>query len=137
MKKKFFAAAVLCLAATLPILTNAADEKADVVESKPAARLAGRLPAHFGKIVDNTQREKIYAIQAKYSEKIEDLQEQLKDVMLQRDAEIREVLTAEQKKKLEELLSATKGLRAGKKSAKAEKSAAADKDVEVKTSEDK
>src|SRR5688572_26179688 len=100
MKKKLFVAAVLCLAGTLPILTHAADEKATDADSKPAARLAGRLPAHFGNLVDKTQRDKIYAIQAKYSEKIEDLQEQLKEVMLQRDAEIREVLTAEQKKKL-------------------------------------
>lgn len=131
MKRKLFFAVVLCLGATLPILTHAADEKAADGDSKPAARLAGRLPAHFGNLVDKTQRDKIYAIQAKYSEKIEDLQEQLKEVMLQRDAEIREVLTAEQKKKLDEVLSAAKGKRASKKSA------AADKDVDVKTSEEK
>jgi hypothetical protein len=136
MPKKFFAAAVLCLAATLPILTHAADEKSAESGSKPAARLAGRLPAHFGDLVDKTQREKIYAIQAKFSEKIEDLQEQLKEVMLQRDAEIREVLTAEQKKRLDEVLSAAKGRRAGKKAVAADKSAA-DKDVDVKTSEEK
>jgi Spy/CpxP family protein refolding chaperone len=132
MKRKLFIAAVLCLGATLPILTQAADEKA-AGESKPAARLAGRLPQHFGNLVDKTQRDKIYAIQAKYSEKIEDLQEQLKEVMMQRDAEIREVLTAEQKKKLDEIMSAAKAKRAGKKAAVAEKSASVDKRVEVKT----
>jgi hypothetical protein len=130
MRKNTMLVAVLCLAGTLPILSRAADEKApSAADAKPlAAKAAGRLPSHFGKLVDKTQREKIYEIQTKYAEKIEDLQEQLKELMLQRDAEIRAVLTAEQQKKLDELIATVKSKsKAGKKAAAEEKAASESK----------
>lgn len=123
VRRNYLFVAAVCLAGLLPILSHAADEKGAAKtangDSKPAAtRLANRLPPHYGKLVDQTQRTKIYEIQAKYAEKIEDLQEQLKEVMLQRDAEIRGVLTEEQQKKLDELLATVRGkMKAGKKSA--------------------
>ncbi|MCC7083979.1 MAG: hypothetical protein IT427_03105 [Pirellulales bacterium] len=119
-RKKHLLVAVLCLG-TLPMLTWAADDKADDV--KPIAKSVNRLPAHYGKLVDKVQREKIYSIQAKYSEKIEELQEQLKDVLLQRDAEIRAILTDEQQQKLDELLAAAKAkVKGGAKQAATEAS---------------
>jgi len=123
MKKHAFLAVLLCALGSLPILTQAADEKSSDTNAKPAAvKPAGRLPAHFGKFVDKPQREKIYSIQAKYADKIEDLQEQLKDVMLQRDKEIREVLTSEQQKQLDELLATVRAkMKSAKKSADVDK----------------
>ncbi len=121
MRKKALFAISLSLAGFLPLLTKAADEKAAEIESKPAiTKITGRLPNHYGKLVDKTQREKIYAIQAKYAEKIKLLQEQLKEIQLKRDTEIRDVLTAEQQKKLGELMAAVKAKsKAGKKTEEA------------------
>lgn len=81
----------------------------DVARGQPAgSRVTKRLPPHFSKIVDKPQREKIYAIQSKYAEKIAALQDQLKDLTLKRDREIRDVLTSEQQQQLDELLAAAR-----------------------------
>lgn len=63
----------------------------------------GRLPAYYGQVVNQQQREQIYAIQAKYSARIAELQKQLEELRAQRDAEIEKVLTPEQLKRIAEL----------------------------------
>ncbi|MFP6602108.1 MAG: hypothetical protein VB862_06240, partial [Pirellulaceae bacterium] len=43
-------------------------DNARPVNSTKAEKLRGRLPAYFGKIVDETQRQEIYQIQADYKD---------------------------------------------------------------------
>lgn len=81
-----------------------AQDSAAKPEAKPAAKTRakprGRLPAHFAKLVDPSQREKIYKINDEYAPKIEALQAELKALIAKRDAEVEGVLSAEQKEKL-------------------------------------
>lgn len=63
----------------------------------PVKKSRGRLPAYYGKVVTDKQREDIYSIQAKFNEQIAKLQEQLAELTAQRDAEVEKVLTDEQK----------------------------------------
>ena len=63
----------------------------------PAKKARGRLPAYYGKVVTDKQREDIYAIQAKFNEQIAELQKQLADLTTQRDTEVEKVLTDDQK----------------------------------------
>ena len=118
MHRKWTLAAI-CLACTLPLVSFAAGEPTG--ESESAPKIVRRLPNHYSKLVDDSQRKKIYAIQSKYAEQIETLQEQLKELMLERDAEIRAVLSAEQQKKLDELLSAVKSRAMARRRAAAER----------------
>jgi hypothetical protein len=72
----------------------------------PVKKLSGRkghrLPSHYGAVVDEKQREEIYKIQDEYQPKIDILENQLKALKKERDDKISAVLTAEQKKKLDE-----------------------------------
>jgi hypothetical protein len=67
--------------------------KATKVERK---KPRGRLPMYFAKVVSSAQREEIYEIQSRYAEEIEQLQQQLKDLIAKRDAEVDGVLSPEQ-----------------------------------------
>ena len=120
--KKVFLSSLVALALISPTLF-AADEPADKGSSKKAATkadaksdaktdskadagegaLKGRLPANYSKIVDATQRQKIYAIQSNYVAQLEGLKKQVLDLEAKRDAEIRGVLTEKQQKQLDEL----------------------------------
>ncbi|MEC9003217.1 MAG: hypothetical protein VX644_07570 [Planctomycetota bacterium] len=76
-------------------------------ESRPT-KLRGRLPAHFGKLVDEPQRQEIYQIQARYKDRIGKLQADLKSVTRQRDRAILAVLSPQQREELEELQQAAR-----------------------------
>ncbi len=89
--------------------------------------MKGRLPQGYAKIVDATQKQKIYAIQASYASQIEALQKQLDDLVAKEKAEIRAVLTADQQKKLDEAVGDTSKAKSSKKSATDMKSADAKK----------
>ena len=56
----------------------------------------GRLPTYFAKVVNTSQREEIYAIQSRYAEQIEKLQQELQELLKERDAEVDAVLSPEQ-----------------------------------------
>lgn len=56
----------------------------------------GRLPAHYRDIVNDAQRDAIYAIQAKYEELLEPLQEKIKQLKEEEKKEIEAVLTPKQ-----------------------------------------
>jgi hypothetical protein len=108
-------------------------------EAKPAASAEKKprqaLPAHFGDLVDKAQREKIYAVQNKYSTQLAALADQIKDLESKRDAEIEAVLTAEQKAKLEKARADAKAKAAERTAAKkaaAEAKPTGDKPAEVK-----
>lgn len=90
------------------------------VTSKKAEKLRGRLPAYFGKVVDESQRQEIYQIQADYKDRIAKLQKALAEMVQQRDREILMVLTADQ---LVELKSLQKAARDRSKQAAKEKDA--------------
>lgn len=88
-----------------------ADKKAeDKAAEKTAdkARPKHRLPPHYSKVVDKTQREKIYSIQDKYAPELDELNAKIKAVLAKRDAEIEQVLTPEQKAKVHELAAQNK-----------------------------
>lgn len=72
------------------------EAKAPKVEKKAK----GRLPPYFTDIVTQEQREKIYAIQAKYAKDRETLEMQLEELRSIETGEIEAVLDAEQKEKL-------------------------------------
>ena len=69
---------------------------------KVLGRKGRRLPAHYAQVVNEKQREEIYKIEDEYQPKIEALQKQLDALRKERDEKISAVLTAEQKKQLEE-----------------------------------
>jgi hypothetical protein len=101
----FAAICWLNVAAAQPAAEKPAVEKP--APAKPAGKTAaaankpkGRLPAYFKDIVDEKQRDKIYAVQADYNAKIDALEEQIKTLTDQRDAAIENVLSPEQKEKL-------------------------------------
>ena len=77
-------------------------------QTKKASKLRGRLPAYFGKLVDDEQRQDIYQIQANYKDRIAKLQAALATMVQQRDREILLVLTEDQLKELKALKQAAR-----------------------------
>jgi len=92
------------------LATNRSSSTAQEKEKKdtaPAARLhkhRGRLPNFYAKIVTPDQREQIYKVQSRYQSQIEALRKQLREAVAKRNAEIRELLTPEQQKRLDEIV---------------------------------
>jgi hypothetical protein len=74
-------------------------------------KLRGRLPAFFTKVVDQKQREQIYVIQKEYAPKIDELKAKLAALIKERNEKIADVLTPEQREKLQELKAAAKAKR--------------------------
>ena len=99
----------------------AAVAEGDVSVKKTPKKLHGRLPAYYRLVVSEEQRMEIYRIQAEYKDRIQSLQDQLKELKHKRDARIVSVLTEEQKKQVEEAATKAKA----KKAAHAKKKAAA------------
>ena len=95
-------------------------ENTATVTRNKTEKLRGRLPAYFGKVVDESQRQEIYQIQADYKDRIAKLQAALTKMVQQRDREVLMVLTADQ---LEELKSLQKAARDRSKQAAKEKDA--------------
>ena len=122
MKKQFGSCLLLSfvVASWLAIQSGSAQEKKDAEKGKKAAaETKGRLPNNYGQVgLSDEQKNKIYAVQAKYNGEIDKLEAQIAQITMQRDTEIQAVLTAEQKTKLNELRDATKKKTDGAKSAK-------------------
>ena len=76
--------------------------------SQKTEKLRGRLPAYFGKVVDQSQRQEIYQIQADYKDRIAKLQAALTELVQQRDREILMVLSADQLVELKALQKASR-----------------------------
>jgi hypothetical protein len=110
----------LAIALISPAIVRADDTKPD---TKPAAKDGtsppkkekekGRLPAYYAKIVDESQKEKIYQIENEYAPKLKELTAQLKALNDEREQKIRAVLTADQQKKLDEVLADAKNRKRG------------------------
>lgn len=91
-----------------------------------------QVPPFFGKIdLTSAQREKIYAIQAGYNEKLEALKNQIKALDTQRDADCEAVLTAEQKERLTKAIADSKK-KSADKAAEKKKEIDAKKETETK-----
>jgi len=96
--------------------TKAVKEPAPAKESPTRLSNAKRrLPRYYGKLgLSEAQREKIYGVQDKHAVEIEKLEKQLADLKEKQDAECRKVLSADQKKQLNESLEAAKSRSKGK-----------------------
>jgi hypothetical protein len=70
-----------------------------------------RLPPHFGKVIDEKQRETIYGIQDEYGPKIKALKDQLAALMQERDKKVDAVLTPEQRKQIDQMNADSKAKR--------------------------
>ena len=71
----------------------------------PPKKFRGRLPNNYGKIgLDVKQKESIYAIQARYVAELDELEKRIEMLKEERDKEIYDVLTEEQKAALKILL---------------------------------
>ena len=88
--------------------------------SKEKGKARGRLPPFYNKVVDDSQRTEIYKIQDKYAPQIDDLKKQLEALTAKRDAELSAVLTATQRKKVDELAAEAKATRDTEAKKKAE-----------------
>lgn len=127
-------ALTLSLFQQLTLGEDAAAKPAAKPTVKARAKLRGRLPAHFGKIVDPQQKEQIYGIQREYAPKIEALRAELQALLAKRDADVENVLTAEQKEKLAEFRAAAASKRGAAAKQKAAKNASEKTDASEKTS---
>jgi hypothetical protein len=76
--------------------------KGDASVKGASAKKSHRLPAYYGSVVTEKQREVIYKIQDEYQPKIAALTEQLKALKNEQEAKIAAVLTEQQKKRVEE-----------------------------------
>lgn len=97
---------VLVLAAGMFALAgglNGQEKKDAPKKEEPAAKVKGQLPANW-KVLGLTeeQKQKVYAIDAKYDAEIDDLKAKIEGLKKKKLQEQLTVLTAEQKKTLEE-----------------------------------
>ena len=77
----------------------------DGKKDDPPVKVKGMLPQNWGKIgLTDDQKQDIYKIQGKYNTEIDKLEAKIKELKGTRDKEMRAVLNADQKKKLEEIL---------------------------------
>jgi hypothetical protein len=102
------ACALVCGMAVLTAGLRGQDAKKD--EPKVEAKARGYLPQNWAKIgLTDDQKQSVYKIQNKYGEEIDKLDAKIKQLKDTRDKEMRDVLTADQKKKLEEIFRAKAG----------------------------
>lgn len=102
-KKLVVVAALLAMLGSLATLSPTSIGQEAVKKraaTKEPAKAKGRLPAYYREVVTEEQRDKIYAIQAKFDAQIDALTAQLEDLRTQRDGEVEGVLSPEQKEKL-------------------------------------
>ncbi len=68
-------------------------------------RLRGTLPANWKKIgLTDTQVQEIYKVQSKHNDEIDKLEAKIKELKTARDKEMKAVLTPEQKKRLDDIV---------------------------------
>jgi hypothetical protein len=94
---------------------KAAEAKSEIVKTekkKDAVKKSGnRLPPHYGDIVNEDQRDKIATVYAKFNTKLAKLKAQIEEVTTERDNELEQLLTAEQKEKLSKIKEEAKAKR--------------------------
>jgi peptidoglycan hydrolase CwlO-like protein len=81
------------------------EPKKEQKKDEPATKYKGQLPANWKKIgLSDEQVQSVYKVQSKYNEEIDKLDAKIKELKAAMDKERRAILTAEQKKRLEEIL---------------------------------
>ena len=81
------------------------DLKKDVKKDEPPTKVKGFLPQNWGKIgLTEDQKQDVYKIQGKHNGEIDKLEAKIKEIKSARDKEMKGVLNADQKKKLDEIL---------------------------------
>ena len=84
--------------------------KGPAKEVKVEPKAKGQLPMNWKQLgLTDDQTQKVYKIQAKYGEDIDKLDLQIKELKAKITKERNEVLTADQKKRLEEILKTKSG----------------------------
>jgi hypothetical protein len=100
----FFGMAVLLSGA----LTGQEPQKEDpkvIKKDDPLPKVKGVLPANWGKLgLTVDQRQRVYTIQNKYGAEIDLLTAKIAQLKATRDQEMKDVLSPEQKKRLEDIL---------------------------------
>jgi len=80
-------------------------KKDDPKKDDPPVKAKGMLPNNWKKIgLTEDQVQTVYKIQNKYNDEIDKLEAKIKELKTTKDKELKAVLTADQKKKLEEIL---------------------------------
>lgn len=78
--------------------------KDGAAKEEPKTKLKGTLPANFGKLnLSDAQKQQVYKLQAKYAEKIEELEKQIEKTRAERNEAYRNVLTKAQRDRLDEI----------------------------------
>lgn len=72
------------------------DETQEETAEERLKRFRGRLPNYFGRVIDESQREQIYELQARFNEQIDSLEMQIADLTKERNELVEKVLTPEQ-----------------------------------------
>ena len=96
ISRKIFTAAILVAAGWLVA-------SGSFSSGQEAKKFKGRLPAYYGDIVTQEQREKIYQIQSLFAKQKETLEAQLNALKEKEEQEIENVLSAPQKAKLKQV----------------------------------
>jgi Spy/CpxP family protein refolding chaperone len=103
-----FRAGLFALTAALAVLSSdltGQDKKDDKKPAEPVGKVKGVLPPNWKKIgLTDTQVQDIYKVQNKYNDEIDKLEAKIRDLKTTRDKEMKAVLTAEQKKRLDDIL---------------------------------
>lgn len=97
------AAVGLCL--LLPAVLAAQDAPSPRAESR------GRLPSYYAQVVTPQQKEQVYQAQAEYEQQIDALEAKIEALEKKRDEAVRALLTAEQRKQVDQLAAAAKARR--------------------------
>lgn len=85
--------------------TKTQDPKKDAKKDEPPVKAKGFLPQNWGKIgLTEDQKQDVYKIQSKHNSEIDKLEAKIKEIKGSRDKEMKAVLNADQKKKLDEIL---------------------------------
>lgn len=110
---------MLAVAVVFGLSATAQEPKPKPADPKPADKKdepkvdltkKGQLPQNWKLLgLTDTQTTKVYTVQAKYNTEIDALEEKIKELKDKMSKERLEVLTAEQKKRLEEILKEKSG----------------------------
>ena len=108
--------AMLCAAAAGTLAAQ--DREGRDEPARPLIRL--RLPAYYGRVVDDQQREDIYGVLRQYEEKLLALRQEIQQLEQERDSEVRKVLTKEQAEEVDRLTEEARQRRLERAKARAE-----------------
>ena len=109
--------AIPFLAALLMAVPVSAQEKGSAkapAKAEKKDKAAGRLPMYYGQVVTKEQREKIYSVQAKFTDQILKLREQIELLEMQQKQEVEAVLSADQRQQVAKLVEDAKSRRSKK-----------------------